>query len=100
MYTSARVLAELVFLLSNTTITPSFLCQFRHLELVSNCYHCSPSRDVPRLFTTPILYRSGNFEMSIHGAWEDLPLNVTGYCFDDADMEAEAVKVSNSKESL
>jgi hypothetical protein len=36
--------------------------------------------------------------MSIHGAWEDLPLNVTGYCSDDADMEAECGKVS--KESL
>jgi hypothetical protein len=32
--------------------------------------------------------------MSIHNAWEDLPLNVTGYCSDDADMEAEGGKVS------
>jgi hypothetical protein len=45
-----------------------------------------------------VLYHSGNFEMSIHGAWEDLPPTVTGYCSDDADMEAEGAKIS--KESL
>jgi hypothetical protein len=27
-------------------------------------------------------------------AWEDLPLNVMGYCSDDADMEAVGGKVS------
>jgi hypothetical protein len=36
--------------------------------------------------------------MSIHDAWEDLPPTVTGYCFDDANMEAKGGKVS--KESL
>jgi hypothetical protein len=55
------------------------------------------------LFTTYrltylVLYHWGNIEMSIHGAWEDLPLNVMGYCSDDAYMEAEGGKVS--KESL
>jgi hypothetical protein len=33
-----------------------------------------------------------------YGAWGDLPLNVTGYCSDDADVEAVGGKVS--KESL
>ncbi|KAI5786882.1 hypothetical protein FPQ18DRAFT_393407 [Pyronema domesticum] len=33
--------------------------------------------------------------MSIHGAWEDLPLKVTGYCSDDADMEADDTEVGN-----
>jgi hypothetical protein len=45
-----------------------------------------------------ILYYSGNFEMSIHDSWEDLPPTVTGYYSHDADMEAEGGKVS--KESL
>jgi hypothetical protein len=40
-----------------------------------------------------VLYHSGNFEMSIHSAWEDLPLNVTGYCSGNADMEAEGGNV-------
>ncbi|KAI5801868.1 hypothetical protein FPQ18DRAFT_382840 [Pyronema domesticum] len=30
--------------------------------------------------------------MSIHDSWEDLPLNVMGYCSDDADMEADGGK--------
>ncbi|KAI5802034.1 hypothetical protein FPQ18DRAFT_383009 [Pyronema domesticum] len=30
--------------------------------------------------------------MSTHYAWEDLPPIVTGYCSDDADMEAEGGK--------
>ncbi|KAI5782972.1 hypothetical protein FPQ18DRAFT_310872 [Pyronema domesticum] len=41
-----------------------------------------------------IIYHSGNSEMSIHGAWEDLPLKMTGYYSDDADMEADGGKVS------
>ncbi|KAI5786069.1 hypothetical protein FPQ18DRAFT_308992 [Pyronema domesticum] len=58
---------------------------------------------LPRLFTIYrftvthlVLYRSGNLEMSIHDAWEDLPLNVTGYCSDNADMEAEVGKLAKS----
>jgi hypothetical protein len=45
-----------------------------------------------------VLYYSGNFEMSIHSALEDLPPNMMDYCSDNADMEAESGKVS--KESL
>jgi hypothetical protein len=45
-----------------------------------------------------VLYRSGNFEMSIHHSWEDLPPTVAGYCSDGADMEAGGGKIS--KESL
>jgi hypothetical protein len=58
------------------------------------------SRDILRLIDSPInlYYHWGNMKMSIHGAWEDLPPNVMGYCSDDADMEAEGGKVS--KESL
>jgi hypothetical protein len=46
-----------------------------------------------RLFTTHryshlVLYHSDNFEMSIHGSWEDLPPTVMGYRSDDAAMEA------------
>ncbi|KAI5816612.1 hypothetical protein BZA77DRAFT_353850 [Pyronema omphalodes] len=29
-----------------------------------------------------------------HGAWEDLPPNMMGYCSDDADKEADGGKVS------
>jgi hypothetical protein len=49
-------------------------------------------------YTDLVLYLSSNFETSVHGSWEDLPLKVTGYCSDNADMEAEGGKVS--KESL
>ncbi|KAI5783012.1 hypothetical protein FPQ18DRAFT_396674 [Pyronema domesticum] len=36
--------------------------------------------------------------MSIHDSWEDLPPTVTGYCSDNANMEAEDGK--DSKRTL
>jgi hypothetical protein len=44
--------------------------------------------------TNLVHYYSGKFEMSIHGAWEDLLQNMMGYCCDNANMEADGGKVS------
>jgi hypothetical protein len=61
-------------------------CRHLNANSVFGCKYCL------------LLYDSGNLETSIHGAWEDLPLNVTGYCSHDADIEAEGGKFR--KESL
>jgi hypothetical protein len=64
------------------------------MMLIVSAGYGRPSFITYRL-THLVLYHWGNIEMSIHDAWEDLPLGVTGYCSDDADVEAEGGKVSN-----
>jgi hypothetical protein len=47
MYIFARLLAELVFLSSNTTTSPSFLHQFRYLALLFEINIAPPAEVLP-----------------------------------------------------